>query len=124
MKQITAIIRPERLDTVKDALEKINCKGITVTDVKGRGEQLGIEEKYRGKSYRIDLLPKVKIETVIQDDTVTGRGVERVNFLLRLAGQTCEECSNKQNQIFYLHSFYSFIHFSFPTFRKYGCSAL
>ena len=67
MKQITAIIRPERLDTVKDALEKINCKGITVTDVKGRGEQLGIEEKYRGKSYRIDLLPKVKIETVIQD---------------------------------------------------------
>lgn len=70
MKQITAIIRPERLDTVKDALEKINCKGITVTDVKGRGEQLGIEEKYRGKSYRIDLLPKVKIETVIHDDTV------------------------------------------------------
>ena len=70
MKQITAIIRPERLDTVKDALEKINCKGITVTDVKGRGEQLGIEEKYPGKSYRIDLLPKVKIETVIQDDTV------------------------------------------------------
>ena len=70
MKQITAIIRPERLDTVKDALEKINCKGITVTDVKGRGEQLGIEEKYRGKSYRIDLLPKVKIEIVIQDDTV------------------------------------------------------
>lgn len=70
MKQITAIIRPERLDTVKDALEKINCKGITVTDVKGRGEQLGIEEKYRGKSYRIDLLTKVKIETVIQDDTV------------------------------------------------------
>lgn len=70
MKQITAIIRPERLDTVKDALEKIDCKGITVTDVKGRGEQLGIEEKYRGKSYRIDLLPKVKIETVISDDTV------------------------------------------------------
>ena len=64
MKQITAIIRPERLDTVKDALEKINCKGITVTDVKGRGEQLGIEEKYRGKSYRIDLLPKVKIHMI------------------------------------------------------------
>ncbi len=70
MKQITAIIRPEKLDTVKDALTKVNCKGITVTDVKGRGEQLGIEEKYRGKSYRIDLLPKVKIETVIQDEIV------------------------------------------------------
>lgn len=70
MKQITAIIRPERLDAVKDALKKVDCKGITVTDVKGRGEQLGIEEKYRGKSYRIDLLPKVKIETVIPDNTV------------------------------------------------------
>jgi nitrogen regulatory protein P-II 1 len=70
MKQITAIIRPERLDAVKDALEKVDCKGITVTDVKGRGEQLGIEEKYRGKSYRIDLLPKVKIDTVIPDNTV------------------------------------------------------
>ena len=70
MKMITAIIRPEKLDTVKDELTKVNCKGITVTDVKGRGEQLGIEEKYRGRSYRIDLLPKVKIETVIQDDIV------------------------------------------------------
>lgn len=70
MKQVTAIIRSERLDTVKDALEKVDCKGITVVDVKGRGEQLGIEEKYRGKSYRIDLLPKVKIVTVVHDEVV------------------------------------------------------
>lgn len=70
MKQITAIIRTERLDAVKEALEKIDCKGITVVDVKGRGEQLGIEEKYRGKSYRIDLLPKVKIVTVVHDNIV------------------------------------------------------
>lgn len=70
MKQITAIIRTERLDAVKEALEKIDCKGITVVDVKGRGEQLGIEEKYRGKSYRIDLLPKVKIVSVVHDNKV------------------------------------------------------
>ena len=66
MKQITAIFRNERLD----ALEKINCKGITVMDVKGRGEQLGIEENYRGNSYRIDLLPKIKIVTVVPDNNV------------------------------------------------------
>lgn len=70
MKQITAIFRNERLDAVKDALEKINRKGITVMDVKGRGEQLGIEENYRGNSYRIDLLPKIKIVTVVPDNNV------------------------------------------------------
>lgn len=70
MKEVTAIIRSERLDAVKDSLEKVECKGITVMDVKGRGEQLGIEEKYRGSSYRIDLLPKVQIVTVVSDDDV------------------------------------------------------
>lgn len=70
MKKITAIIRTERLDAVKDALEKVDSHGITVCDVKGRGEQLGIEEKYRGKSYRIDLLPKVKLITVVHDNAV------------------------------------------------------
>lgn len=70
MKEITAIIRTERLDAVKDSLENIGCKGITVMDVKGRGEQLGIEEKYRGNSYRIDLLPKVQVVTVVHDEEV------------------------------------------------------
>lgn len=70
MKQVTAIIRNERLDAVNDALEKIDCRGLTVTEVKGHGEQLGIEEKYRGKSYRIDFLPKIKIVTVVSDDVV------------------------------------------------------
>lgn len=70
MKEVTAIIRNERLDAVKSALEKAGCKGVTVIDVKGRGEQLGIEENYRGTSYRIDLLPKVKIVTVIPDEDV------------------------------------------------------
>lgn len=70
MKEIKAIIRSERLDAVKEALEKVECRGITVADVKGRGEQMGIEEKYRGKSYRIDLLPKVKIVTIVHDSAV------------------------------------------------------
>lgn len=70
MKEITAIIRSERLDAVKTALEKVGCKGITIAEVKGRGEQLGIEENYRGTSYRIDLLPKVKVTSVVSDDAV------------------------------------------------------
>ena len=81
MKEVTAIVRNERLDAVKEALEKVNCKGITVIDVKGRGEQLGIEEKYRGKSYRIDLLPKVKIVTVVHDNAVD----EVVNTIIEAA---------------------------------------
>ncbi|WP_323735478.1 P-II family nitrogen regulator [Methanosphaera sp. ISO3-F5] len=81
MKQITAIIRTERLDAVKDALEKVDSRGITVSDVKGRGEQLGIEEKYRGKSYRIDLLPKVKLVTVVHDSAVE----EVVNAIVEAA---------------------------------------
>ena len=70
MKEITAVIRTERLDAVKDSLVKVDCKGITVMDVKGHGEQLGIEEKYRGRSYRIDLLPKIEIMTVVGDEDV------------------------------------------------------
>lgn len=70
MKEITAIIRTERLDAVKDSLEEIGCKGITVMEVKGRGKQLGVEEKYRGNSYRIDLLPKIKIVTVVKDSDI------------------------------------------------------
>ncbi len=70
MKKIDAIIRPERLDVVKQGLETIECKGITVTNVKGRGEQLGLVESYRGNEYRIDLIPKVKLEIVANDDFV------------------------------------------------------
>ena len=70
MKRIVAIFRSERLDAVKESLEKEECNGITVSEVKGRGGQLGIEESYRGRSYRIDLLPKVKVETVVADEHV------------------------------------------------------
>lgn len=67
-KKIEAIIRPEKLDIVKDNLEKIGCNGLTVMEVKGRGEQLGIVEKYRGNVYHVDLIPKVKIDIITTDD--------------------------------------------------------
>jgi nitrogen regulatory protein P-II 1 len=70
MKEVIAIIRPNKLDIVKDALEKIECLGITVTEVKGRGRQLGVTESYRGSDYRIDLLPKTRLEIIVKDADV------------------------------------------------------
>ena len=70
IKKIVAIIRPEKLDIVKDMLEEIGCNGLTVEDVKGRGEQLGMTETYRGNSYHIDLINKVKIEVVTSEEKV------------------------------------------------------
>ncbi len=67
MKKIIAIIRPDKLETVKNALEEIGCHGITVKDVKGRGRQLGVTENYRGRDYRIDLLPKTELEIIAND---------------------------------------------------------
>ncbi|MCK9152038.1 P-II family nitrogen regulator [Methanobacterium alcaliphilum] len=66
MKRIITIIRPDRLEAVKDALEKLGIHGMTVEDVKGRGRQLGITESYRGKDYNVDLLPKVRLEIVVK----------------------------------------------------------
>ena len=70
MKKIEAIIRPSKLEDVKNALLKAGCKGLTVSEVKGRGVQGGIVERYRGREYTIDLLPKVKIEIVVDDANV------------------------------------------------------
>ena len=70
MKEITAIIRPEKLEAVKSALEAIECRGLTVVDVKGRGRQLGVTESYRGSDYRIDLLPKTRLEIIVDDSEV------------------------------------------------------
>ena len=67
MKEIIAIIRPEKLEKVKMALEEIGCHGMTVTEVKGRGRQLGVTESYRGSDYRIDLLPKTRLEIIVND---------------------------------------------------------
>jgi len=67
MKEIVAIIRPDKLEDVKQALEDIECHGLTVTEVKGRGRQLGVTESYRGRDYRIDLLPKTRLEIIVND---------------------------------------------------------
>ena len=68
MKFVTAIIKPFRLDDVRDALFNIGVKGITVTEVKGFGRQKGHTELYRGAEYVVDFLPKVKLEIAIADD--------------------------------------------------------
>ena len=70
MKKIEAIIRPEKLDVVRNALGEIGCPGITVTEVEGHGKQKGLEQQWRGKKYRIELLQKVKIEAVVKDADV------------------------------------------------------
>jgi nitrogen regulatory protein P-II 1 len=68
MKKIEAIIKPFKLDEVKEALQEIGLQGITVTEAKGFGRQKGHTELYRGAEYVIDFLPKVKIEIIIGDD--------------------------------------------------------
>lgn len=67
MKKIEAVIKPFKLDEVKDALHDVGVSGITVTEVKGFGRQKGHTELYRGAEYVIDFLPKVKVEVVVED---------------------------------------------------------
>jgi len=68
MKKIEAIIKPFKLQDVKDALNEMGVQGMTVTEVKGFGRQKGHKEIYRGSEYTVDFLPKVKLETVLPDD--------------------------------------------------------
>ena len=72
MKRIITIIRPDKLEDVKQALEEIGCHGLTVKEVKGRGIQLGITESYRGTDYKVDLLPKTQLEIVAKTEDVEG----------------------------------------------------
>ncbi|KFF47781.1 MULTISPECIES: P-II family nitrogen regulator [Salinicola] len=72
MKLITAIIKPFKLDDVREALADNGVQGITVTEVKGFGRQKGHTELYRGAEYVVDFLPKVKIEVAVEDDRVDG----------------------------------------------------
>ena len=71
MKKIEAIIKPFKLDEVKEALNEIGIKGITVSEVKGFGRQKGHTELYRGTEYVVDFLPKIKMEIVVKEDMVT-----------------------------------------------------
>ena len=77
MKKIEAIIKPFKLDEVKDALNQIGLKGITVLEAKGFGRQKGHTELYRGAEYVVDFLPKVKIE-VVMEDALVERAIEAI----------------------------------------------
>lgn len=70
MKKIEAIVRPEKFDMVKDALTELGYPGMTITDVKGHGNQKGVSEMWRGRKFRIDLLSKMKIEITVRDADV------------------------------------------------------
>ena len=83
MKLVTAIIKPFKLDDVREALSEIGVSGITVTEVKGFGRQKGHTELYRGAEYVVDFLPKIKIEAAVADDQL-----ERVIEAISGAAQT------------------------------------
>ena len=72
MKLVTAIIKPFKLDEVREALAAVGVQGITVTEVKGFGRQKGHTELYRGAEYVVDFLPKVKLEAAVRDDMLDG----------------------------------------------------
>jgi nitrogen regulatory protein P-II 2 len=82
MKMITAIIKPFKLDEVREALSAIGVQGITVTEVKGFGRQKGHTELYRGAEYVVDFLPKVKVEAAV-DDALVERAIEAIEGAAR-----------------------------------------
>lgn len=68
MKKIEAIIRPEKFDALRIALEKEGCAGLMITEIEGHGKQKGVFQQWRGEKYRVAVLPKVKIEIVVKDE--------------------------------------------------------
>ena len=82
MKLVTAIIKPFKLDEVREALSAIGVQGVTVTEVKGFGRQKGHTELYRGAEYVVDFLPKVKIEAAV-DDAIVDRVIEAIEAAAR-----------------------------------------
>ena len=82
MKKIEAIIRPFKLEEVKDALTEEGVKGLTITEVRGYGRQKGHTETYRGSEYRIEFVPKIKIEIVID----TAKADKIIDIILKTAG--------------------------------------
>ena len=82
MKLITAIIKPFKLDEVREALSGVGVQGITVTEVKGFGRQKGHTELYRGAEYVVDFLPKVKVEAAV-DDAIVDRTIEAIEAAAR-----------------------------------------
>jgi nitrogen regulatory protein P-II 1 len=83
MKKVEAIIKPFKLDDVKEALNEIGIQGMTISEVKGYGRQKGHKEIYRGAEYVVDFIPKIKIEIIVQDDWV-----DKVTTAIRDAANT------------------------------------
>ncbi len=77
MKKIEAIIRPHLLETVKDALQTLGVQGMTISEVKGFGRQKGHTEVYRGSEYKVEFVPKVKVEVVV-DDEIAEEAIEAI----------------------------------------------
>ena len=82
MKMVTAIVKPFKLDEVKEALQEVGLQGITVTEAKGFGRQKGHTELYRGAEYVVDFLPQVKIEAAV-DDAIVDRVIEAIEAAAR-----------------------------------------
>ena len=82
MKMVTAIVKPFKLDEVREALSTIGVQGVTVTEVKGFGRQKGHTELYRGAEYVVDFLPKVKLEAAV-DDAIVERVIEAIEAAAR-----------------------------------------
>ena len=87
MKLLKAIIRPNKVDDVKDALSKLNLSGMTVTEVRGHGKQKGHTAVYRGKEYNVSLLPKMQVEVVVPDtiaeEAIRAEGLEPIRTPIR-----------------------------------------
>ncbi len=83
MKKIEAIIRPERLDLVRRALEEAGSPGLMITEIEGNGKQKGIEQQWRGKKYKVEILPKIKIDVIVKDGDV-----EKFTKVIREAART------------------------------------
>lgn len=71
MKHIIAIIRPEKLDSVRSALEKVGYSGLMISEVSGHGKQKGVVQQWRGEKYKVDLIPKIKLEVVVKDSELS-----------------------------------------------------
>ncbi len=85
MKEIRAIVRLEKVDEVKEALERIGVPGLTIAHVEGHGRQSGLIEQFRGREFKVDLLPKARIDIVCKDDDV-----EKIATTIREAAKTGE----------------------------------
>jgi nitrogen regulatory protein P-II 1/nitrogen regulatory protein P-II 2 len=82
MKQITAVVRPSKVDAIKDALVAIDVVGMTINDVRGFGRQKGQVERYRGNEFTVEFIPKIRITTIVSDDKVEA-AIEAISHAAR-----------------------------------------